>query len=770
MRFLGCLACAFVLGALAASPAAAAFPGRDGLLAVQPLSGPNVRPGVVLVDAHGGHERRICAGLLDCDSVPRWSPDGHALAIGGPQAQLIYADGSCLDCQLGSARTLSFTANPALVTLVSHGQLVEDGIDGIPQPPILGSGLSDAVWSAGGKLAAVRSGRVWAGIPHHLRLVGPGSAPSWSPDGSRIALERRGWIVVIGVTRHSLRRVAPGSAPAWSPDGRSIAYIGPYHGLRIVPAAGGRSHPVGHVRGVAVDWQPLPRHPAPGCVAPPGSSVLASSATGVVSGEEVGGASAYMGCLRADGRERLLEHFDDNEDNAASAGPAAVGGDYAALANFSYDPHYGGSSDEVEVFDLRTGDPVPGRGDESVGCSIDDYGCADGIDELVVGAGGVSAADLTTSLPPGSLSTPLSEISCPSTALCAAVDSQGRIVTSTDPTGGSAAWSIADAGRVLTDISCPSASFCAGIAGLYLYTSTDPTGGAGAWTATDIDAGTGHLLEAISCASAALCVATDDTGHVLTSTDPTGGSGAWTAAEVNATGALGAISCPSPSLCVAFNGSGDAVVSTNPTAGAGAWQSYPVTGHGGGPASVSCASPSLCVAVDGVGNEFTSTDPSSATPFSWSPVALPGQARAVSCPSTSLCLAVGNDGTLDVSTDPASGAWTSTVIDGQHDLGAVACATISLCVAGDTDGNVAVSTDPTAGPTAWSSAFVDGNPCSDGTSCTTEEIAASDSTGVHTLDTFTGPGMGSFLSGLSLSGTTLTWDHAGTPHSAVLHP
>jgi hypothetical protein len=98
------------------------------------------------------------------------------------------------------------------------------------------------------------------------------------------------------------------------------------------------------------------------------------------------------------------------------------------------------------------------------------------------------------------------------------------------------------------------------------------------------------------------------------------------------------------------------------------------------------------------------------------------------------------------------------------------CATSSLCVAGDADGYAVTSTDPTGGPSAWTAALADGSPCPATGVCTTEQIIASDSTGVHTLDKITGLGMGSLLADLSLSGDTLTWEHAGSPESATLAP
>lgn len=60
-----------------------------------------------------------------------------------------------------------------------------------------GVDYTDAVWSAGGKLAVVRKGHVWIGRPGKLRSIGTGRSPSWSPNGSRLAIVRGAWIVIV---------------------------------------------------------------------------------------------------------------------------------------------------------------------------------------------------------------------------------------------------------------------------------------------------------------------------------------------------------------------------------------------------------------------------------------------------------------------------------------------------------------------------------------------------------------------------------------------
>jgi hypothetical protein len=61
-----------------------------------------------------------------------------------------------------------------------------------------------------------------------------------------------------------------------------------------------------------------------------------------------------------------------------------------------------------------------------------------------------------------------------------------------------------------------------------------------------------------------------------------------------------------------------------------------------------------------------------------------------------------------------------------------------------------------------------------GASTATEQIQAADTTGVHVEDgasiahPLDGP-PAPLLTGLQLSGNTLSWEHAGTPESAQLH-
>jgi Tol biopolymer transport system component len=75
-------------------------------------------------------------------------------------------------------------------------------------------------------------------------------APTWSPDGRKIAFERNGVLYVRNLSGSSrLRRLTAipddSRAPAWSPDGRRIAFEYWYdeddaYSIAIIPARGGR--------------------------------------------------------------------------------------------------------------------------------------------------------------------------------------------------------------------------------------------------------------------------------------------------------------------------------------------------------------------------------------------------------------------------------------------------------------------------------------------------------------------------------------------------
>ena len=422
---------ALLLLLVEAVPASAAFPGANGRLVVQPANG----SGLLLVGVGGAHPRQICMVKRLCDRAidPVWSPDGSEIAFASPRRSgtpgsnqsVIYPDGSCVACPVPSAGLrdfgaawdrsggLGFMPDGRLVmsvdvtrgskTVRRMGAMNTDGI-GLHFFKVLSS-WRQLAWSSTGRLAAVRSVRrrseVFVVNPRTgsaRRLTrGGASSPSWSPDGRRLAVVRRGWIELVGSSGGRLRRLTRGGAPVWSPNGEQLAFVGAHERLFVIAARGGKPRPVGQVRARRADWQPATGTPSSPCQAPADSRVAAASPDATISidpAQAFASPFSVLGCLTSDGRERLLESGHQIYYTGFWVGAVALAGDYAALVNESSDGHYGGTDDTVAVFDLRTATRVAGG--ESVGCAEWSSGstgpCDSGIDQLVLGTDGDNAA------------------------------------------------------------------------------------------------------------------------------------------------------------------------------------------------------------------------------------------------------------------------------------------------------------------------------------------------------------------------------------------
>jgi hypothetical protein len=255
---------------------------------------------------------------------------------------------------------------------------------------------------------------------------------------------------------------------------------------------------------------------------------------------------------------------------------------------------------------------------------------------VALGNGGV----LTSNLPTGGASAwkfatgpanGLSGLSCPTVSLCVAF-SGSQILTSTNPAGGSGTWTpqytdpaspsscgLGGPCAAISALSCPSATLCVAVDGDGdVLSSTDPTGGASAWSTTTGDpqctvgASSGWCYGGggVSCPSASFCVVSDGRS-VLTSSNPA--SGPWETAPSSVAPAIFAGSCPTNDLCVGASGA-DLLLSTDPASGS--WTTSdtvhfpslsvlpigaPYTNLPVRVTGVSCPSVSLCIAIDGLG-------------------------------------------------------------------------------------------------------------------------------------------------------------------------
>lgn len=329
----------------------------------------------------------------------------------------------------------------------------------------------------------------------------------------------------------------------------------------------------------------------------------------------------------------------------------------------------------------------------------------------------------------------LLNVSCPSEALCVATGTQNLIASSTDPTGGAAAWKVVYAGegfyksptgpvissRQVQGVSCPTTRLCVAVTTLgQIYSTTDPTGPAESWKVTEVpsEGGNTHLY-GVSCPTASLCVAVSgrrtNRGKVFTSTDPTGGAAAWQETDLGESFDLRAVSCSTPNLCVATGADGELVGSADPTGGRSAWSTLGAPGGAELLQTISCIS-GLCLSGNGGGDLLTSTSP--LEPSSWQGRRGGGSVliTGTSCPSTSACLAVDANGHIFTSTDPTGGssAWTSTVVapyspeseefdpENPNGLFGASCPSRSLCTVVGSGGKIFTSTNPFAAPTKGS--------------------------------------------------------------------
>ena len=199
----------------------------------------------------------------------------------------------------------------------------------------------------------------------------------------------------------------------------------------------------------------------------------------------------------------------------------------------------------------------------------------------------------------------ITDLSCPTTTFCAAVDGGGRLLTS-DPA--SATWPVT--GTNMSGpraVSCGTPTFCAVVdSGWRAMSYTN-----GSWGARVAPSGgSATAINAVSCTSASFCF----TGSGYTTTPRTlDGGVSWEIQNnsgVNYPGQINAVSCApgadaTTGFCVVVDSSNAAFVSSN-----GGVTFFPgnrpdgVIAGASGLTSVSCTSSTACVAVDSAGKAF----------------------------------------------------------------------------------------------------------------------------------------------------------------------
>jgi TolB protein len=179
--------------------------GKTVLFSVRVATKPALSYELWTMNAGGTHIRRFLSQSSDRPYASTWSPDGRRIAFYGSSGLWIMGANRSGARQIADA----------------------DFSGGAPS------------WSRRGLIAFDRAGSIWVVNPKvgKERLVGPGSQPSWSPDGRMLAYvtvpkgSANNDVFVMradgsGRTQLTSTSSINETQPAWSPGARWIAFVG----------------------------------------------------------------------------------------------------------------------------------------------------------------------------------------------------------------------------------------------------------------------------------------------------------------------------------------------------------------------------------------------------------------------------------------------------------------------------------------------------------------------------------------------------------------
>ncbi len=296
---LGVCACASLTWTLAPF-AAAAFPGRNGLIAYNATDSASGGTTIWVMNPDGSGQRALTTRTQGDSSWPAWSADGQKIAFvsyrnnhndiftmdanGGHQTQVTHepnpktgSSGDVYPSWSPDGRRIVFQSFDDAAYGQGRQQILVVNADGSGRTRISDPAKYESApaWSPDGKWIAFEENgsliAVMTPAGKQFHRITDGHQPSWSPDGSRLAMTREGSLWTVKADGSGARQVALHgdgnfyAGPKWSPDGKLIVMTehrptkDGYRVVRIRPDGTGKAvlRDYGNPNAYGADWQPI---------------------------------------------------------------------------------------------------------------------------------------------------------------------------------------------------------------------------------------------------------------------------------------------------------------------------------------------------------------------------------------------------------------------------------------------------------------------------------------------------------------------------------